>query len=135
LVSDPAASAQAVDVIPIGGVGEFGMNMMLIACGETAVLVDAGVMFPEPELFGVDLVIPDLSVLDAYRGRIKALVLTHGHGITSALSHIVSTGSTGPCSPRASRSRWSSRSSKSTASTQPGALSQWRPVNACPSAP
>ena len=68
-----------VDVIPLGGVGEFGMNMMLIACGDTAVLIDAGVMFPEPELFGVDLVIPDASALDAWRGRIAALVLTHGH--------------------------------------------------------
>ena len=46
------------------------MNMLLVACGDTAVLIDAGVMFPEPELFGVDLVIPDLSALDAYRGRI-----------------------------------------------------------------
>jgi ribonuclease J len=55
------------------------MNMLLVACGDSALLVDAGVMFPEPELFGVDLVIPDLAALDAYRGRIGALVLTHGH--------------------------------------------------------
>jgi ribonuclease J len=65
-----AIDAPAVDVIPLGGVGEFGMNMLLVACGDTALLVDAGVMFPEPELFGVDLVIPDMSALDAYRGRI-----------------------------------------------------------------
>src|SRR6187455_3447675 len=71
--------APAVEVIPIGGLGEFGMNMMLVSCGDTALLVDAGVMFPEPELFGVDLVIPDMSALDAYRGRIAALILTHGH--------------------------------------------------------
>jgi ribonuclease J len=71
--------APAVDVIPLGGVGEFGMNMLLVTCGDTAVVVDAGVMFPEPELFGVDLVIPDLSPLDAWRGRVKALILTHGH--------------------------------------------------------
>jgi len=66
-----------IDLIPLGGVGEFGMNMMVIACGETAILVDAGVMFPEPELLGVDLVIPDLRQLQQY--PIKALVLTHGH--------------------------------------------------------
>jgi len=72
-------AAPPVDVIPLGGVGEFGMNMMLVACGDTALLVDAGAMFPEPELFGVDLVIPDVAALDAYRGRIAALVLTHGH--------------------------------------------------------
>src|SRR4030095_13911412 len=77
LITDAAREAPAVDVIPLGGLGEFGMNMLLVACGDTAVLVDAGVMFPEPELFGVDLVIPALSVLDAWRGRIKALVLTH----------------------------------------------------------
>src|SRR5688500_17046894 len=53
------------------------MNMMLIACGETAILVDASVLFPEPELLGVDLVIPDLRPLEKY--RIAALVLTHGH--------------------------------------------------------
>jgi len=54
------------------------MNMMVIACGDTAILVDAGVMFPEPELLGVDLIIPDLRVLQQ-QYRIAALVLTHGH--------------------------------------------------------
>ena len=73
------ASAPSVDIIPLGGLGEFGMNMLLVACGDTAVLVDAGVMFPEPELFGVDLVIPDLTRAGPYRGRIAALILTHGH--------------------------------------------------------
>ncbi|HXW08731.1 MAG TPA: ribonuclease J [Vicinamibacterales bacterium] len=66
-----------LDVIPLGGLGEFGMNMMILACGETAILVDAGVMFPEPELLGVDLIIPDLRQLQQY--RISALILTHGH--------------------------------------------------------
>jgi ribonuclease J len=66
------------------------MNMLLVACGETALLVDAGVMFPEPELFGVDLVIPDLGALDAYRGRIAALVLTHGHeDHIGAVAHVL----------------------------------------------
>ena len=66
------------------------MNMLLVACGDTALLVDAGVMFPEPELFGVDLVIPDLAALDAYRGRIAALVLTHGHeDHIGAMPHVI----------------------------------------------
>ena len=79
-----------VDVIPIGGVGEFGMNMLLIASGDTAILIDAGVMFPEPELFGVDLVIPDLAILDGYRGRLKALFLTHGHeDHIGAIPHVI----------------------------------------------
>src|SRR4030095_9882553 len=91
LITDAAREAPAVDVIPLGGVGEFGMNMLLVACGDTALLIDAGVMFPEPELFGVDLVIPDLAALDAYRGRIKALVLTHGHeDHIGAVPHVVS---------------------------------------------
>ncbi len=76
---DGAGVAPTVDVIPLGGLGEFGMNMLLVACQGSALLVDAGVMFPEPELFGVDLVIPDLAALDAYRGQIDAAVLTHGH--------------------------------------------------------
>jgi ribonuclease J len=79
-----------VDVIPLGGVGEFGMNMMLVACGDTAILVDAGVMFPEPELFGVDLVIPDLDALEQWRGRIRALVLTHAHeDHIGAVPHVI----------------------------------------------
>jgi ribonuclease J len=73
----PRADAPPLEVIPLGGVGEFGMNMMVVACGETAILIDAGVMFPEPELLGVDLVIPDLRQLQQY--RVAALVLTHGH--------------------------------------------------------
>lgn len=71
------AGAPPLELIPLGGLGEFGMNMMVVACGETAILVDAGVMFPEPELLGVDLIIPDLRQLQQY--RIRALVLTHGH--------------------------------------------------------
>src|SRR5262245_19006958 len=66
-----------LEIVPLGGLGEFGMNMMVIACGDTAILVDAGVMFPEPELLGVDLIIPDLRQLQQY--DIAALVLTHGH--------------------------------------------------------
>ncbi|HUL73021.1 MAG TPA: ribonuclease J [Vicinamibacterales bacterium] len=85
-----AQGAPALDVIPLGGLGEFGMNMMLVACADTALLIDAGVMFPEPELFGVDLVIPDLDALDAYRGKIRALVLTHGHeDHIGAVAHVI----------------------------------------------
>src|SRR5437762_3903563 len=85
-----AVSAPAVECIALGGLGEFGMNMLLVGCGDTALLVDAGVMFPEPELFGVDLVIPDLAALDRYRGKIQALVLTHGHeDHIGAVAHII----------------------------------------------
>jgi ribonuclease J len=76
-MSSVPAGVPPLEIVPLGGLGEFGMNMMVIACGETAILVDAGVMFPEPELLGVDLIIPDLKQLQQY--HIKALVLTHGH--------------------------------------------------------
>ena len=79
-----------LELIPLGGLGEFGMNMMAVACGDTAIFVDAGVMFPEPDLLGVDLIIPDVrQVLDRY--PIKALVLTHGHeDHIGAVPHVVS---------------------------------------------
>jgi ribonuclease J len=80
--------APPLELIPLGGLGEFGMNMMIVACGGTAILVDAGVMFPEPELLGVDLIIPDLRQLQQY--RISALVLTHGHeDHIGAVPHVV----------------------------------------------
>jgi ribonuclease J len=65
--------------VPLGGLREFGMNMMLVTWGETSILIDAGVMFPEPELPGVDLIIPDLDAIESSGRRIAALVLTHGH--------------------------------------------------------
>src|SRR3989449_2230791 len=67
-----------LEVVPLGGLGEFGMNMLALTWGETTILVDAGVMFPDPELLGVDRIIPDLSYLQQ-KGRVAALVLTHGH--------------------------------------------------------
>ena len=84
----PSADLAPLDVIPLGGVGEFGMNMMIVASGGTAILIDAGVMFPEPELLGVDLVIPDLRHLQQY--EIGALVLTHGHeDHIGAIAHVL----------------------------------------------
>jgi ribonuclease J len=74
-----APGGPALEVVPLGGLGEFGMNMMLVAWGNEAIIIDAGVLFPEPELLGVDLVIPDLRLLQQYAGRVQALVLTHGH--------------------------------------------------------
>src|SRR5579862_3098110 len=72
-------SKQSVTVIPLGGLGEFGMNMMAIRLGDDILVVDAGMMFPESELLGVDLVIPDITYLKQNRHQVKAIVLTHGH--------------------------------------------------------
>ena len=67
-----------LEIVPLGGVGEFGMNMLALTWGETTIVVDAGVMFPDPDLLGVDLIVPDLTYLQQ-KGRVAALVLTHGH--------------------------------------------------------
>ena len=72
------ANSRMLEVVPLGGLGEFGMNMLALSWGETTIVVDAGVMFPDPELLGVDRIIPDVTYLQQ-KGRVSALVLTHGH--------------------------------------------------------
>jgi ribonuclease J len=67
-----------LEVVALGGLGEFGMNMLALTWDQTTIVVDAGVMFPDPELLGVDRIIPDLTYLQQ-KGRVAALVLTHGH--------------------------------------------------------
>jgi len=68
-----------LEIIPLGGVGVFGMNMMAMRCGGEAIIIDAGMGFPEEDAPGVDIVIPDFSFIDEYRDEISAIVLTHGH--------------------------------------------------------
>ncbi|MBC8075426.1 MAG: ribonuclease J [Chloroflexales bacterium] len=68
-----------VRVIPLGGAGEVGRNMWVLEYGEEIVLLDCGVMFPEADMLGVDLVLPDISYLRDKTERIKAVLLTHGH--------------------------------------------------------
>jgi ribonuclease J len=72
-------STHSLTAIPLGGLGEFGMNMMALRMGEDILVIDAGMMFPESELLGVDLVIPDISYLKQNRSHVRAIVLTHGH--------------------------------------------------------
>jgi ribonuclease J len=69
----------AVRLIPLGGLGEIGLNMMLIEFGDDLVAVDCGLMFPDDELPGIDYVIPDFSYLRARREAFRGVVLTHGH--------------------------------------------------------
>ena len=79
LESTSAQGPLPVDIIPLGGLGEIGLNMMAIECGDDIVVVDAGLMFPEEGMYGVDMVIPDFSYLINQADRVRAVVLTHGH--------------------------------------------------------
>jgi len=72
-------SAPSLTAIPLGGLGEFGMNMLVLRLGDDIIVIDAGMMFPESELLGVDLVIPDTSYLKQNRAKVRGIVLTHGH--------------------------------------------------------
>jgi ribonuclease J len=68
-----------LQIIPLGGLGEFGMNCMAVRYGDDIIVLDAGMMFPDAELLGVDIVTPDFTYLEQNREHVRGLVLTHGH--------------------------------------------------------
>jgi ribonuclease J len=66
-------------IIPLGGLGEFGMNCLALEWEDHIIVIDAGLMFPESELLGVDIVVPDISYLVENKQRVRGIILTHGH--------------------------------------------------------
>jgi len=72
-------SDKKLQIIPLGGLGEFGMNCMAVRFGDDIIVLDAGMMFPDAELMGVDIVTPDFTYLEENAKHVRGLVLTHGH--------------------------------------------------------
>src|SRR6201991_21071 len=71
--------ASVLEIIPLGGIGEFGMNCMAVRFGDEMLILDAGMGFPEESAYGVDVSIPNFNFLEEYRDAITAIILTHGH--------------------------------------------------------
>ncbi len=79
MITEEQINSTPLKIIPLGGLGEIGLNMMVLEYGDTIVLIDAGLMFPEDDMLGIDIVIPDFSYLKQKRANVRALVVTHGH--------------------------------------------------------
>jgi ribonuclease J len=75
----PAVNEPALSIIPLGGIGEIGLNMTVLEYGDDIIVIDAGLMFPDAEMLGVDIVIPDFAYLLENRHKVRAVVLTHAH--------------------------------------------------------
>lgn len=73
------STSRRLRIIPFGGLGEIGKNMMALECGDDIVIIDAGLMFPSEEMLGVDLLIPDFTYVLQHKEKVRGLVVTHGH--------------------------------------------------------
>src|ERR1700756_914949 len=75
----PPRDPATLRIIPLGGLGEIGMNLMVYEYGDAAIIVDCGMMFPDAATLGVDVIVPDMTYLFDRPERVKAVFLTHGH--------------------------------------------------------
>jgi ribonuclease J len=83
-------SDKKLRIVPLGGLGEVGKNMMAVEYGEEILIIDAGLMFPENDMLGIDYIIPDFQYLLDKRQRVKGIIVTHGHeDHTGAIHHLM----------------------------------------------
>jgi len=66
-------------IIPLGGLGEIGRNMMLYEYGDSIIIVDCGTMFPDNDMLGIDYIIPDFQYLRSRKDKVRGIIFTHGH--------------------------------------------------------
>src|SRR5512136_2857109 len=83
-------SDKKLRIVPLGGLGEVGKNMMAVEYGEQILVIDAGLMFPENDMLGIDYIIPDFQYLLDKPQRVKGIIITHGHeDHTGAIHHLM----------------------------------------------
>src|SRR4030065_118824 len=83
-------SDKKLRIVPVGGVGEIGKNMMTVEYGEDILVIDAGLMFPENDMLGIDYIIPDFQYLLDKRESVAGFIITHGHeDHTGAIAHVL----------------------------------------------